>query len=178
MKKCSNHPDRKAYSICHNCGKDYCEECLEEGKEYYYCKNTECQEILKKELPIEILSTNVVCPNCESSLELSEDERISGKVHCPECESLIDFNINPPKVFNRENYVELLSSLNQGDIGLIKSILDNANIEYYIFGENFLSVRPLLQPARFYVNKNKLEEAKELLKDYELHIWGFSSNQY
>jgi hypothetical protein len=71
-----------------------------------------------------------------------------------------------------------LSSLNQVDIGLIKSILGNADIEYYVFGENFLSAEPLLQPARFFVNGNKLEEAKELLKDYDLRIWGFSSNQY
>lgn len=177
MKRCSNHPDRKAYSICHNCGKDYCEECLDEGKDFYYCKNPDCHEIIKKELPVEILSANAVCPNCESDLELSEAEKISGRVHCPECESLIDFNQNPPKVLYRESYVELLSSLNQGDIGLVKSILENANIEYYIFGENFLSAEPLLQPARFYVNKKKLREAKELLKDFELRIWGFSNNQ-
>jgi hypothetical protein len=178
MKYCSNHLEKKAYSTCHNCGKHYCEECLDEGKEYYYCKSQECQEILKKELPIEILPFNVVCPNCESDLELSEEERISGKVHCPECESLTDFSINPPEVFNRENYVELLSSLNQGDIGLIKSILENANIGYYVFGENYLGAEPLIQPARFYVNKKKLEEARALLKDYDLSIWGFSSNQY
>jgi hypothetical protein len=178
MKTCFNHPNKKAFSICHNCGKNYCEECLDEGKEYYYCKNPECQEILKKELPIEFLSTSIVCPNCESELELSEEERISGKVHCPECEVLIDFRIKPPKIINRENYVELLSSLNQGDIGLIKSILENANIDYYVFGENYLSAEPLIQPARFFVEEKKLEEAKELLKNYEFRIWGFSSNQY
>jgi hypothetical protein len=178
MKRCSNHPDRKAYSICHNCGKDYCKECLVEGKEYYYCKNSDCQEILKKELSMEVLSKKAVCPNCKSDLELSEDEIISGKIHCPECESLIDFNLNPPKVTNKADYVELLSSLNQGDIGLIKTILDNADIEYYVFGENFLGAEPLLQPARFFVNVSKLEEAKELLRDYDLRIWGFSSNQY
>ncbi len=178
MNTCVNHPDKKAFSICHSCGKAYCEQCLSEGEEYYYCKNYECQEMLKKELHSEGLPINVICPNCETELELSEGERSSGKVHCPECESLIDFKINPPQVLNRKNYVELLSSLNQGDIGLIKSILENANIDYYIFGENYLSAEPLIQPARFFINENKLEEAKVLLKDYEFHIWGFSSNQY
>lgn len=178
MKYCSNHPERKAYSICHNCGKDYCEECLDEGKEYYYCRNSECQEVLKKEILIDILSANVVCPNCESELEHSENERISGKVHCPGCEALIDFTIVPPEIITKKNFVELLSSLNQGDIGLIKSILANANIDYYVFGENYLSVEPLIQPARFFVDEKKLEEAKVLLKDYDFRIWGFSSSQY
>lgn len=126
----------------------------------------------------EFLPDNVTCPNCETELELTENERISGMVHCPECEVLIDFKIKPPKVINKENYVELLSSLNQGDIGVIKSILGNANIEYYVFGENFLSVDPLIQPAKFYVNEIQLEEAKELLKNFELRIWGASKNEY
>ncbi|RPI74322.1 MAG: DUF2007 domain-containing protein [Ignavibacteriales bacterium] len=179
MKTCENHPNRNAYSICHNCRKSYCEECLNEGKEYYYCKNPECQEVLRKELPAEVISSEVIaCPNCDNDLEISEEERISGMVHCPECEVLIDFNTDPPKVFHKENYVELFSSLNQGDISIIKSILENANIDYYVFGENFLGAEPLIQPARFFVNENNLEEAKELLKDYDFRIWGYSSNQY
>ncbi len=43
-------------------------------------------------------------------------------------------------------------------------------------GENFLGVRPLLEPAFFYVNENDLELAKEILKDFELHLFGFSTN--
>jgi len=99
-------------------------------------------------------------------------------VHCPECEALIDLEVNPPKISNKENYIELLSSLNQGDIALIKSILDDSNVDYYVFGENFLGADPLIQPARFIVNENQLEEAKEVLKDFKLNIWGTSKNQY
>jgi hypothetical protein len=178
MKTCFNHPDRKSFSICHGCRKDYCAECLYEGREYYYCKNPECQELLKKDLPDFKMPKNVICPNCETELKLSGKERISGKIHCPKCESLIDFTFNPPQVTKKENYVELLSSLNQGDIGLIKSILDDSNIDFYILGENFLSVSPLLQPARFYVNEKQVDEAKELLKDFDLSIWGASNKQY
>jgi len=178
MKSCINHPDKKSFSICHSCGKDYCGQCLDEGKVYYYCGKPECQEVFKKEMNPEVLPANVTCPNCETELELTENERTSGIVHCPECEALIDIKINPPKVIIKENYVELLSSLNQGDIGVIKSILGSANINYYVFGENFLSIDPLIQPAKFYVNENQLEEAKELLKNIELHIWGASKNEY
>jgi len=177
MTNCCVHIDREALSFCHNCGEYYCEACLAEGKEYYYCGKPECQIALKKEILREGVPENVICPNCESELELSEEERISGKIHCPSCETVIDFNLHPPKVLSREKYVELLSSLNHGDIGLIKSILDDAKISYYVFGENFLSVDPLLQPARFFVNAEQAEEAKELLKNFDLKIWGVSRNQ-
>ncbi len=77
------------------------------------------------------LPEDITCPSCESELELSEDERESKKVHCPECEAFIDFTVNPPKVLDVQNYTFLLSSLNQGDIGIIKSILDDNKIDYY-----------------------------------------------
>ncbi|MBL1215689.1 MAG: hypothetical protein HND52_20145 [Ignavibacteriae bacterium] len=173
MSNCKNHPNKTAYTICNNCKEDFCEDCLDEGKEFYYCKNSECQQKLKDEFAWENISLNMVCPNCESELELSEKEK--GKVHCPECESLIDFNFTPPKVLIKDNYTEILSTLNQGDIALIKSILDDGNIDYHILGENFLGVRPLLEPARILVNDNQIDETKELLKNIELDILGVST---
>ena len=79
----------------------------------------------------------------------SNEEKKERKVHCPECETTIDFNYDPPKAFNKENYVEFLSSLNQGDIAVIKSVLDDGGIDYYTTGENFLSMDPLIVPAVF-----------------------------
>ncbi|MCL4511123.1 MAG: hypothetical protein M1470_08655, partial [Bacteroidetes bacterium] len=90
-------------------------------------KTRSAKNSLKKELPAELLPTEVICPNCSSELELSDEDRASKKFHCPECESLIDFNVNPPRILNPQNYSLLLSSLNQGDIALIKSILENSN---------------------------------------------------
>lgn len=177
MKTCINHPEKGALSICHSCGKDYCESCLEEGKEFYYCRKTECQELYKKEMPAGKLPAKIICPNCSIELDLSEDERLNGIVHCPECEVAIDFTVIPTEIVSKENFVELLVSLNQGDIALIKSLLDNSTIEYYTTGENFLSVDPLIQPAKFFVKDIQVEEAKELLKDFNLHIWGTSKEQ-
>jgi hypothetical protein len=177
MKSCVNHTNKKAFSICHGCGKDYCELCLNEGKEYYYCKNPECQKLLREELPPARFPIKIKCPNCFSELELEDDERTSGKVHCPECEALIDYGVNPPQISNKGNYIELLSSLNQGDITLIKSIFDNSKIDHYVFGEN-LSSLAMVQPTRFFVNESQLEEAKEVLKDIKLNIWSYSKNQY
>jgi ssDNA-binding Zn-finger/Zn-ribbon topoisomerase 1 len=177
MKFCVNHPDKKAFSICHSCGKDYCESCLDEGKEFYYCKNPECQKKLKEELASERLPLNIVCQNCSSVFEISSEEISSGKIQCPECKELIDFSEDRPRVLDKSSYVELLSSLNQADIALIKSILENSKIHYYVFGEN-LSSLAMAQPTRFFVNECQLEAAKEVLKDIKLNIWGYSKNQY
>lgn len=187
MKTCFNHPDKKALSVCHGCGRYYCEECLHEGIEYYYCRGPECQSLLKQELSgkneTESHSNNtapdkIICPNCKAELELTEDEIEEKKVHCPDCEALIDLRFDPPHVLQRENYVELLSSVNLGDIALLKSILDDGQIDYYVFGEGVTSADPFIFPVRFFVNADQVELAKELLKDYDLRIFGPSSNNY
>jgi hypothetical protein len=108
---------------------------------------------------------------------LTREERINGKIRCPECELPIDCTTRPPQILKNEDYHEILSSLNQGDIGLIKSILEDGNIDYFTLGEHFLSVRPLLQPVRIFVNVKQVAIALELLKDLDLKIFGFSSRQ-
>jgi hypothetical protein len=47
--KCFNHPDKNSISFCHSCGRHFCEKCLSEGKEYYYCKDEKCQILMKEE---------------------------------------------------------------------------------------------------------------------------------
>ncbi|MGE5365487.1 MAG: DUF2007 domain-containing protein [Bacteroidota bacterium] len=178
MKYCVNHQDIKALSVCHNCGRDFCRNCLSEGSEYYYCNSEECQLAFKNETRQINLPESFVCPNCDAEIELSDDERSSGLLHCPECEALIDLRTDPPQIIDNENFSELLSSLNQGDIGIIKSMLDDAGIDYYVFGENFLSADPLIQPARFFVNEKQMEEAREILKELKLHIFGASNREY
>ena len=41
---CKNHPDTNALSLCHSCGDYFCQDCLIEGDEYYYCKDNKCQQ--------------------------------------------------------------------------------------------------------------------------------------
>lgn len=178
MNSCVNHPEREALSFCHNCGESFCEECLTEGTEYYYCQKPECQSMLAEELAQPELPEVIVCPFCNIELELSEKEKTTRKVHCTECDSLIDFNADPPVVMGKDNYVELYRSVNWGDIGIIKSLLDDAGISYYVFGENFLGADPLIQPARFFVDEKQAEEAAEILKGMDLKIFGTSMNDY
>ena len=46
---CKNHPTKKAISFCHSCKQHYCEDCLEEGVEYWFCKSINCLESKLKE---------------------------------------------------------------------------------------------------------------------------------
>ncbi len=176
MEKCYNHPERNAYSLCHSCGRHFCEDCLTAGVEFYYCNSAECQKRLKADLQNSLNDRDIVCPNCQSELNISYEELQIGGFRCPECDSFIVLLNGKPEVLADKNYVQLLSSINQGDIAIIKSMLDDAEVDYYATGENFLSVRPLLEPVIFYVNELNLELAKEILKDFELHLFGFSTN--
>ena len=168
---CKNHPDKKASNTCHNCGGSFCEECLTEGIEYYYCSKPECQSVLNSEL----IPENITCPNCSAEIKADFHERVAKKVHCPHCEALLNFTNQEDRVIEPDEYVELVSSLNQGDVALIKSMLDDAQMSYYVSGENFLSVDPLIQPAKFHILKTQFLEAAELLKDFNLHIFGASA---
>jgi GTP cyclohydrolase III len=122
-----------------------------------------------------MLPPEQICPNCGASLKATQEEEDSEVVHCDECDAVIDFREKEPVVQKKEEYVELFSTMNQGDIALIKSILDNASIDFYVLGENFLSVEPLVQPAKFYVAAGRVNDAKELLKEFKLHIYGVSN---
>lgn len=175
MENCVNHPGTEALSICKGCGEQYCEECLTEGNNYYYCSKPDCKDLLLKDKPLELLPGNIECPDCLAEVELSEEESKSRKFHCPECESYIDYTTDPPKIFPTLKYIQLLSSFNQADISIIKSILDNSSIDYYFTGENFLSVDSLIQPAKLFIIENKLEEAGELLKELDFTFYGVSN---
>lgn len=128
MKKyCTEHRFTEALSICHSCGLDYCESCLTEGKEYYYCKKPECQKLLKDELG---------------------DEQLQ--------------NIEPPHD-DDVNLVEVYESRDSGNTAILKSIFDNAKIEYCTYGENYGKYRGVI----FVVSDKQLEEAKKLIKELE-----------
>ncbi len=68
------------------------------------------------------------------------------------------------------DYKEVLSTLNPGDIAVIKSILDSANITYFFQGENFNYWGDGVIPARLMVKKDQVEEVKEILKDLKLNF--------
>lgn len=170
MNYCSNHINKRARGKCSICGQFFCSDCLIEGKEFNACTSPDCLKVLESK----ILPRQITCPNCSAAFILSDKERMSYKIHCPECESLIDYTATPPSVLKPVKYQEATWSMNQADLFVIKSVLDDAGIDYYTLGENFLSVDPLIQPVRFFVNEEQIDTAKELLQESELSISGIS----
>jgi hypothetical protein len=72
-------------------------------------------------------------------------------------------------------YEELLSTFNQGDIALIKSILDDGHIDYYFTGEMFNVMDPLIQPAVLHVKTSHLARAREMLGGMRLTFMGVTT---
>jgi hypothetical protein len=166
---CNNHPMTEAFSVCHNCGKHFCEECLSEGEEYYHCYAPECQTANQKEKES---GQEITCPSCSSVLLLDDDELRKKSFRCPECDVLIKLVNGIPEPVQQNEYELLLSSANQGDIALIQSILDDSQIDYYITGEGSMALQ--FGKAMVYVCTSQLEQSKELLKEIDLHLFIFS----
>jgi transcription initiation factor IIE alpha subunit len=102
MRLCVNHQDRSSTHICHYCGDECCEHCVEEGILYWYCKKSECSQALQKEISSS-LPENVICPACESQLLLDPQERFEKKLTCSTCKAVLDFNYDPPNISLNEN---------------------------------------------------------------------------
>ena len=68
----------------------------------------------------------------------------------------------------RIEFVEIASTYNQGDIAVIRSILEGSGIKYFLQDEFFNIARPFLEPVKVMVEKSCAEDAKELLKDIDL----------
>ena len=170
---CINHPDRKAFSQCYFCKKNFCKSCLKECDGYFYCEDSKCRKALKEEL----LPIIIECPECSNELELNFEERIEKKFHCPACECFLDFSTIHPRVIDPEKYEYVLTTLNHDDLSVIQSVFDAKKIQYFIYGENFLSVDPLIQGARIHVLEEHVERAKELLKDIDIHLFGTSGRK-
>jgi len=101
------------------------------------------------------------CPKCKSEYQV-------GMKHCESCDvDLVDRQIE--EEYPENFFVELLSTFNLADIAIIKSILENEGIEYYFKGENFISIRPMIDPARLMVRADQIELVKELIKNLELN---------
>ena len=117
---------------------------------------------------------SVTCPSCAFHFKISPEEVASKRYRCPHCGSGVDLGTEPPTVERPENFVEVFSTRNQGDIALLKSLLDDAQIDYYVLGEEFLSIYPLIQPARFFVSTGHAEKAKLILKSIDTNSFGVS----
>ncbi len=107
------------------------------------------------------------CPECGS-------EYREGFTICADCNIELVYELPEEDHEPEFQYVEAVSTVNQGDIAFIKSIFDAEKIDYQLFGENFAIIRPMVEPAVFYVREDQVKSAVDLLKDFEVHIFAAS----
>jgi hypothetical protein len=107
------------------------------------------------------------CPKCNS-------EYREGFTKCADCgiELVLELPINPEAEY--VEWVEMLSTFNNGDIAMLKSLLECENINYYFHGEYFNAVRPWAQPAILMVDKKDILVVKKLIKDLKLSFRGMA----
>lgn len=108
------------------------------------------------------------CPNCRA-------EYVKGIVECADCRVPLVRERPPEKEIEIPEFEKILTLFNVGDIAVIRSVFDSAEIEYIFDGENFNLVDPMIQPARLFVKASQAETAKELLKGMNLHYWSLST---
>ncbi|MDO9576280.1 MAG: DUF2007 domain-containing protein [Candidatus Cloacimonadales bacterium] len=106
------------------------------------------------------------CPKCKSEFE-------EGIQVCPECD------VNLVEVLPEEDYLEFVKVFESSDPNLtviIKSVLDDAGIKYFVPGDNMQSILGAkfafafgadIGNAQFLVSKEDEAIALELLKEIE-----------
>ena len=108
------------------------------------------------------------CPLCRS-------EYVEGVKECADCRvplvAVLPEPLTPPL------YAEILRTYNQGDIALIRSILDGAEIDYFFRDELFNLELPLIQPARLCVREDQADVARELLEGLDVVFLGLSTRE-
>jgi hypothetical protein len=107
------------------------------------------------------------CPVCRS-------EYVDGVTECHDCRVSLVTVLKDPLDEPPIEFEEVLQTYNQGDIAVIRSLLDNEDIQYFFRGEIFNLVDPLIQPAKLHVRKDQSKRVRELLAGLNVTFLGVS----
>ncbi len=102
------------------------------------------------------------CPKCKA-------EYRSGFTVCADCDvPLVDKLPEEKELPPKTPYKQLKALFNTVEIAVIKSVLDDAKIDYYFKGERFQTIHiPLVDPAILMIREDQFEAAKKLLGELE-----------
>ncbi|MGB3340760.1 MAG: DUF2007 domain-containing protein [bacterium] len=102
------------------------------------------------------------CPKCKA-------EYRSGFTVCADCDvPLVDKLPEEKELPQKPPYKQLKALFNTAEIAVIKSIFDDAKIDYYFKGEHFQAMHvPLLDPSILMIREDHFEEAEKLLEELE-----------
>lgn len=101
----------------------------------------------------------MICPKCKA-------EYVEGVKTCADCGCDLVESLN--KNVRYEEYVSVARTTNRFAVPLAKSILESAEIDYFVNGEMMNGYIGILVPVDIEVPLKDAENAKELLKDLEL----------
>lgn len=105
----------------------------------------------------------IICPKCRREYDVTLFE--SAKPLKCDC----GYVLSPDKTQREYKFVKVYSSPKQGEIMLIKSLLECEKIPYYVKGENFSALygpADGLSTMDIMVQEEYFEDAKELLKGF------------
>jgi hypothetical protein len=113
---------------------------------------------------------DLFCPKCGA-------EYREGFTRCADCGTTLVWE-KPAEVeddgADYVEYTEVLRTFSLADVAIIRSLLEDAGIDYYIKDEHFALVRPLVEPPTVMVNKDQVQEAREILKDLKIEFRGIT----
>jgi len=100
------------------------------------------------------------CPRCKS--EYREDF-----LKCADCgvDLVGALSPEPADYFGNEEFVEVFSTYQQGDIAFIKSVLDGEGITYFFQGESSVMLIAAGAYARLLVKAEEVQRAREILQE-------------
>jgi hypothetical protein len=100
------------------------------------------------------------CPKCKS-------EYREGFYKCANCDVYLVSEL--PRMsaddVSGDEFVEVFSTYNQGDIAFIKSVLDGEGITYFFHGENAARMITFGTYARLMVTAAEADRAREILQE-------------
>ena len=98
------------------------------------------------------------CPACRA-------EYREGYFRCADCD--VDLVEKLPELKDKQGFVALASVFTEGEIAVIKAILDQEGIDYYFHGEQAHRLAALPLEARLMVREDFKEDAEALLSNLD-----------
>ena len=107
------------------------------------------------------------CPKCKAEYK-------EGIIHCSECDTILVASLPEDELVE---FVKIFESADPNLTVIIKSVLEDAGIKYFVPGDNMQSLlggkfsfafNADIGNAQFLVSEEDAETAKELLKEIEI----------
>ena len=107
----------------------------------------------------------VFCPKCKT-------EYLSFIKKCADCRATLKNKLEEQPIESIK-FTQLAITYSQTDITFLKSLLTSEGVDFFFKGENFLLVRPLVDPVRLMVAEADVAKAKEILEDFKFKLMSF-----